>query len=332
LESSTARTSRMNMRFFLLFWITTTNAVEPKRTVMAWGGEKVAALAARQLRNETWAGIFDGVQGFCGARFNQSDGSLSLNHTEFGGCSDLIQATRDTNTEFHLVIGRKVPQATLDDPGPLIGAAIDLCRTHGFRGVSLDDESDGAPRDTYDRFVSWVEFVDRFADDLHGAGLMLSAAIQQPCRIRDAPHSGHRPEGPDFSCSLAEKVGGLLSSSHIDRWLEMDTYYFTTGRMLESFGWYVRYVAAGKLGVGLSVHKPHNMTSDGMTARFYAIDRSPVDWVNMYNLPVSDIFLAPLRRWKTRCAGCRVCFDYEIDCDSNAPGEITEEQQIASVA
>lgn len=108
-----------------------------------------------------------------------------------------------------------------------------------------------------------------------------------------------------------------MSQSYVDQWLEMDTYYSTTGRFLNTMDWYAENVATEKLGVAMM--NRNDISQDGLLARFHAIDKSNVDWINIFCLPADDMFLPLLRRWKTKCSGCGVqstlgCYDLTVPC------------------
>ena len=46
-----------------------------------------------------------------------------------------------------------------------------------------------------------------------------------------------------------------MSNSSLDRWLEMDTYYFSTSRFLDALDWYANNVAKRSLGVAVMNRK-----------------------------------------------------------------------------
>lgn len=296
-----------------------------RRTVMAWANGDAAAVA--QLRNASWSGVVDGVQAFCGLSF-RSDG-LDLNQTRWEECSALLETTRAQGIKFHVCIAGKVPDEAARDVNPVIDAAIVFAKMHGLDGFSLDDEYDCAPRSTLHRLERWMTFVDTFAQGLHDAGLELSAAVQAMFGIQDVPYRPHcKPDASPAECSqackdppssypLEPRVGQMLSRSVVDRWLEMDTYYFTTGRFLNALDWHVENIPTDKLGVGMM--NRNDLTEDGLLARFHAIDKSGVDWINIFMLPIHDTFLPFLQRWKSYCTGCGLqsvlgCYDLTVPC------------------
>mmetsp|Transcript_52781 Transcript_52781/g.78876 ORF Transcript_52781/g.78876 Transcript_52781/m.78876 type:complete len:186 (-) Transcript_52781:733-1290(-) len=121
------------------------------------------------------------------------------------------------------------------------------------------------------------------------------------------------------------RVAELLSSTELDRWLVMDTYYFTTGRFLGSLAWYLEYAGPlEKIGIGVmnrpGVTNDTPLTEDGMVARFHAMSSNNVEWINFFILPADDQWLPYLRRWKTYCAGCGNqiilgCYDMSVPCN-----------------
>lgn len=103
----------------------------------------------------------------------------------------------------------------------------------------------------------------------------------------------------------------------MDRWLEMDTYYFSTSRYLDALDWYVSAVSRDRLGI--AVMNREDISADGYVARFHALDKSGADWLNIFMLPASDAWLPYLHRWKTRCAGCPnagtlSCYELAVEC------------------
>ena len=304
------------------------NSRPQDRKVMAWATGS-NPLAAKQLRNSTWSGVFDGVQAFCGASFRSDGLGIEIDDTSWEKCKDLYQAVKDTGAEFHLVLGN-VPDAVVSNPQPAIDSAIKLAKELGLDGWSLDDEYDCAPRSTLDRFRNWIRFVDIFASGLHLHGLALSAAVQAMFGIQDVPY---RPDcGPNKTaadCSQAcdrlpsqyplnPEVTELMSSSKIDQWLVMDTYYFTTARFLDALDWYTENVRNDRLGMAMM--NRDDITEDGLLARFYALHSKPeMRWINIFLLPANDMFLYYLKRWKSNCQGCGVqsslgCFDLNVPC------------------
>jgi hypothetical protein len=307
------------------------NSRPQERKVMAWATGS-NPLAAKQLRNSTWSGVFDGVQAFCGASFRSDGLGIEIDDASWENCKDLYQAVKDAGAEFHLVLGN-VPDVVVSNPQPAIDSAIKLAKDLGLDGWSLDDEYDCAPRSTVDRFRDWIHFVDLLSDGLHSHGLVLSAAVQAMFGIQDIPY---RPNcGPNKTaadCSqacdrlpsqypLQPAVTELMSNSKIDQWLVMDTYYFTTARFLDALDWYTENVSNDQLGMAMM--NRDDITEDGLLARFYAIHKkSEMNWINIFLLPADDMFLYYLKRWKSYCNGCGVqsslgCFDLTVPCNGS---------------
>lgn len=300
----------------------------PKRTIMAWASGRDAAAVVAQLQNASWKGVFDGVQAFCGVSFHPDGSGLLVNETQWDECSALRETTRASpRIKFHLVLAGKVPDGA--NPQPVIDAAIEFATKYKLDGYSLDDEYDCAPRSTLDRFERWMAYVNALAQGLQDAGLELSAAVQAMFGIQDVPYNPYcRPNASAADCSqackdppssypLEPRAVELMSKSSLDRWLEMDTYYFTTGRFLNALDWYVDSIPSDKLGVAMM--NRDDLTDDGLLARFHAIDKSGADWINIFMLPADDIFLPFLQRWKSHCAGCGVqstlgCYDMTVPC------------------
>jgi len=308
------------------------SSVAAARTVMAWANGSPAAVA--QLQNKSWQGIFDGVQAGCGFAFAVKDGRAEVqlaNATQLAECSSLHEAVRGGNGKFHAWLGN-VPQEAIADPAPVLASALALAKEHDLQGFSIDDEYDCAPRSTLDHFTPWVGFIDTFADGLHAEGLELSAAVQAMFGIQDVPYAPLCSPPEQANCSqachlgpsaypLEPRVPELMRESKIDRWLEMDTYYFTTGRFFGTLDWYAGAVGTSKLGVSME-NRP-DISDDGYVARFHAIDASGADWINIFMLPANEKFLPYLRRWKSNCSSCPnqaslSCYDLSVDCEGQA--------------
>ena len=254
------------------------------RTVMAW----TSASGAAQLKNETWKGVFDGVQASCGVAFMPNGSGFTVNETVWKTCEELRQTTKDQNLTLHMWVG-SVPAAAIEDPKvakSLTAAGVALAKERGFDGYSTDDESDCAPRSTLDRFAGWMKFTNTFADGLHTEGFELSAAVQAMFGIQDVSYKPLCTPPQNPSCSQAcnkapwqytaePRVAELMSNSSIDRWLEMDTYYFGLDRFYGALDWYSTTVAINKLGVAMM--NRDDITQDGLLARWHAIEKSGAD-------------------------------------------------------
>lgn len=323
-----------------------TNSAPTARTVMAWATSTRAVEAASQLLNGSWAGIFDGVQASCGFAFTKDGSRLVVNKTVWDACAPLHAACRKTGAKFNVWIGAP---PNLDNPEAVAKSAVALAEQYDVDGYSIDDESDCAPRSTLVRFAAWMDFINAFAKGLNtsssssgapaaaGRQLTLSAAVQAMFGVQDVHYKPlcQPPDNPSCSqaCNMAPytyapepRVAEMMSNSSIDRWLEMDTYYFGTDRFLGALDWYASNVALGKLGV--AVMNRDDISPEGYLSRFHAIDRSGANWLNVFLLPAANAWRPFLRRWKTRCAGCGAntllgCYDLGLTCDPPAgPGKV----------
>lgn len=302
----------------LLALLASCDGAEPPRKIFAWAGPSPETIS--QLNNQTWSGIFDGVHAQCGVSITTSDGNkvaMVANETVFAKSLRLKAAVERGGGEFHCWTNG-VPQLLLEDRSqrePFFASAIAVAHKHGIQGYSIDDETDCAPRSVLRNFTLWSEFIDAFAEALHAAAppIQLSAAVQAMMGIQDVPYkpacSPPEAAGCSQACNKAPmdytpepRVGQLMTNNSIDRWLEMDTYYFGTARYLDALDWYAREVALDKLGV--AVMNREDITEDGYLARFHALDKSDANWLNLFMLPASDAWLPYLKRWKTRCANC----------------------------
>lgn len=311
-----------------------TRSPSSPRTIFAWASAGSAVEAAAQLMNATWEGVIDGVQGQCGAAFfvsaSGNEVGIRVNETTLAACQPVRDALRQTGGAFHAWIGG-VPQEALESPSvakAAVASAVAMAKTYGFDGYSIDDESDCAPRSTLQNFTAWINFMNLLGEGLHNEGLQLSAAVQAMFGIQDVPYAPRCAPASNAACSQAcdkapweydpnAKVVQLMSETKIDRWLEMDTYYFTTNRFLDALDWYAGALPSSKLGV--SVMNRGDITPDGYIARFHALERSGADWLNIFLLPVADAWLPWVKRWKTRCQGCPnqgmlSCYEPSVDC------------------
>jgi hypothetical protein len=306
-----------------------------KRQVWAWAsGGLNRDEGIVQLRNSSWSSIIDGIQAWCGCGFLET--GLAINQTGWDMCTPLIQAAKDSKTKVQIVIVGAVPQTAIDDPTPFINDAIALARRHPeIMGFSIDDERDCAPRSTVAELEGWVAFHDSFAEGLRSHGLQVTSAVQamfgiqneidnKPCLFPPYGNKQRLPSNYEF----VPRVPDLMSSSSIQKWLIMDTYYYSTGHFLTTLDWHTKHVAKEMIAVGISnlINYRDRWTVDELQARFYAIDRSGVDWINVFMLPVNDDFLPFLKRWKTFCRGCGLqstlgCYDFDVECtyDNYAP-------------
>ena len=107
---------------------------------------------------------------------------------------------------------------------------------------------------------------------------------------------------------------------------------FDTGRFLNALAWYTEALRAAEgsgviktpTSLGVSMMNRDDLTADGLLARFYAIEQSGADWLNLFMLPASDVWLPYLRRWKVGCEACGVlaCFELSAPCGRVGAGSI----------
>jgi hypothetical protein len=247
-----------------------------------------------------------------------------VNRTQWEECAALRDTARAQGIKFYACIDGKVPDHIMHVQ-PLIEDAVAFATKYGLDGFSLDDEYDCAPRSTLDRLQSWITFVNAFAQGLQDSGLELSAAVQAMFGVQDVPYNpdyNQACKDPPSSYALESRVPQLLANSPMNRWLVMDTYYFSTGRFFNALDWHVQHVPSEKLGIGIM--NRDDLTEDGLVARFHAMDKSGIDWINVFMLPVNDVFLPYLKRWKSHCAGCGVqsvlgCYELTVPCNKTDP-------------
>ena len=310
------------------------SSAPPARQVWAWADGDPAIVA--QWTNASWRGVFDGVQASCGVNFvaiSPDEVALVVNDTVFDGCRPLQAAVHASGGAFHVWTNGVPPECLTSAAAAqsAITSAAAVAAQYGLDGLSLDDEADCAPRSTLANFTLWSHFVDTLASALHADGRELSAAVQAMFGIQDVPYAPRCSPPQDPSCSQAcvlppwqyapnADVVALMAANSIDRWLEMDTYYFSTARFLNALDFYVTAVPASKLAV--SVENRADLTDDDRAARFHALDHGnagAVDRVNVFMLPADDAWLQWLRKWKTRCANCPnagilSCYEPSVPC------------------
>lgn len=121
-----------------------------------------------------------------------------------------------------------------------------------------------------------------------------------------------RPLAPLGGPNQSMGTGGLAAHSpygpHVTRCsratlIPMDTYYGSTGRVLDALDFYAARVAPSRLGLGLSTQEP-TPSYDGFVARFHAITNARVRELDMFVMPLNETWLPWLRKWKNGCRGC----------------------------
>mgnify|MGYP000040312638 CR=1 FL=1 len=272
-----------------------------------------------QLQNETWSNLIDGIQVWCGSLFANDSLQFNQDTNWQDNCQPLFQAARDAGVQFQLMISGDVPVSAYDNAQPWIDDAIAIQKHLGIDGFSLDDERDCAPLATLSELHLWLNFHNSFTTALSEHGIPVTSAIQAVFAIQDnadnhpCDHSpATYPFEPRVSSALAQAQAATLQ-----KWLIMDTYYFLTGQFMGALDWHVKHIPLQILAIGMSNRA--DLTKADLVARFHAIDKSGVDWINIFMMPIADNFLPFLSRWKTHCAGCGAqsilgCYDLTIEC------------------
>jgi hypothetical protein len=221
-------------------------------------------------------------------------------------------------------------------------------RDYGFEldGISLDDESHCAPAANATAFGEWVKLQSRLAMALKThihPNFHVTSAVQALFGIQNKGRDKESCAQLPSSYPVDRTVTDILSNTNNDnndndnnnrddtdetaqevvlqKWLVMDTYYFSTARFLSALDWYSAYIPHGQLAIGLQ-NRTH-FSEDELVTRFHALDKANVDWINIFMLPIDDKFLEYLKRWKTHCRGCGQqrllgCYDMSIiSCNSD---------------
>lgn len=299
----------------LLLLLPYSNSQPATRQLWAWanGNDKSAPDQIRQLNNATWNTMIDGIQAWCGCSF--SDRGLKLDQTAWKNCAPLFQAAKNSNTKFQLIISGSIPH---NSPVELfITDALALHHHLHIQGFSMDDERDCAPRASTSDFVAWTAWQSRFAQGLEPYGIPVTSAVQALFGINQAPDNSPCARNPS-DYTMDPEVVETLQTATLQRWLVMDTYYFSTGRFLGALDWHVTYVPRNLLGIGLMNRT--DLTETDLVARFHAMDVRGINWINIFMMPIADEFLPYLQRWKTFCSGCGKqtilgCYDMTLSCD-----------------
>ena len=309
------------------------------RQVWAWAGGKSYKIPqqVRQLSNNRWNELIDGIQIWCGLSFTES--GIQLNRTELEESGkpifDVIN-TKSNNIKVQLMISGTLPVASLKDNITKFGmdakSIYQLVQNEyhiTVDGFSIDDETNCAPTSNSGEFVEWTKQQSRLAEALkwyiHN-DIHLTSAVQALFGIQpDGKESTACADAPS-SYPLDPTVTNLLQnedgrSVELQKWLIMDTYYFTTARFLSMLDWHQTYVNHQQLGIEI-MNRDDFIEEDLLVARFHALHHSRVDWMNVFMLPIENRFYEYLLRWKTFCQGCGPqfatfgCFDMSIDCNT----------------
>ena len=301
-----------------------------QRGVGAWASASPAnaAKTVAQLRNASWRGLFDRVQlNGCGFGVNAATATLDVNSTEYNahGCQAVLQACKETGVAVEMWVGG-VPEKVLDNRKKFIDSAVAVFTSYrDLAGLHFDEETECAPRATLANFTRWNTFINQLSDSLQPHGVDVSVAVQALFGIEDEPWVHDRPclKAP-WKYSTDPRLAALLRDSRLTgRWLEMDTYYFSLSRYLDALDWYRRFVPQRTLGVAVANRDVNNLTSpDEYIARaqaWHAVT-PPLQWLQVFMMPIDDEWRKHLWRWKTNCRGCApmACFEMDQTCNHTA--------------
>jgi hypothetical protein len=222
----------------------------------------------RQLYNSTWSPLLDGIQAWCGCSF--SNDGLTLDAAAWAGCAPLVRAAKETNTKFQLVIVGTIPADRREDIDFFVMDALAMHHHLHVDGFSIDDERDCAPRATTDEFLQWTNWQSKFAQGLAEHHVPVTSAIQAVFAINDRPGNQPCANNPaDYD--LDPNVVDILQTASLQKWLIMDTYYFSTARFMGVLDWHVTYVPRERLGIGMMNRS--DLSESDLVARFHAIDK-----------------------------------------------------------
>lgn len=278
--------------------------------LMAWVGgdidnpenrQKFGGMKAVVQQLQTNPGLFTGLMGFCGWAFKPSGQFYVKNVTKWGQCAgtvndtkvplpggaDLFAEVRRQQLEFQPVISLEDPQAAMRNATPYVDAFVAIAKSEGWSGFNLDWEGP----DVTGNHTDWLNFcglMDAFADGLHAHGLRFSTDVQWVTQ----------PYGSKPSAELDALLGAGRA-----KWITMDTYYYSTGRVLDALDFYAERVSPDRLGVGMSSFEA-TPTYDGFVARFHALHRYGIREVDMFAMPTNNTWMPWLRKWKNSCKGC----------------------------
>lgn len=290
---------------------------------------------SRQLLNSSsWGGLIDVVQmNRCGWGISEpstSPPTMQVNLTTLysDNCQEALHILKEKDIDVHMWIGG----ASMDlvhNHDAFIASTIDLIQKFPYvKGIHFDDEEECAPRATLKNFTSWINFMNVFSEEMHTINVEVSVAVQAIFGIEDVPYVHNSPcaKAP-WAYKTDPTLVDLISTMKVDRFLEMDTYYFSLARYLDALDWYVKHVPRDKLGIAvanLDVNKSLRNKPDEYLARMYALHKSEANWFNFFDLPIDEEWLEHARRWKTQCNGCPEmgCFEMDIPCNGNMDGDL----------
>ena len=278
------------------------------RRLMAWVGGDVdndraqyGGMAAVVQQLQTNPGLFTGVMGFCGWAFDPHGRFYTKNVTKYGQCAgtvndtstpilggaDLFAELKRQQMEFQPVIGLDDPYAAMKNMTPYVESFAAAAKQHGWAGFNLDWEGANTTG-TEQAFVNFVQLNNAFADGLAAHGLRYSTDVQWVTEW-----TGGKPTA---------ELDALLGAGRA-KWITMDTYYYSTGRVLDALDFYATRVSHEHLGIGMSSFEgPPN--ADGFAARFHALRSYGIQEVDMFAMPTTETWMPWLRKWKNDCRGC----------------------------
>ena len=293
-----------------------------RRKVGAWlwaKSENFEQIKYQLVNASSWGGLLDVVQvGGCGWAID--GGVMMINKTLWDSveCRTVLEALIERNIDVHMWVGG-VPNEIFAQPEKFTNSVRELLKKYNFvKGIHFDDETECAPRANIHDFKSWLEFMNIFSDRMHELKVQVTVAVQAIFGIENVPYEHNHPclRAP-WKYKTDPELIQLLPQMRVDRFLEMDTYYFTLARYLNALDWYVESMPIEKLGVAVANHDVNPLSNaDEYLSRVYALDKTNVDWWNFYALPIDENWLEWAWRWKTRCMGCPnlSCFDLDVQC------------------
>ena len=308
------------------------------RRVAVWASASPQYVAGTlaQLRNASWRGLFDRVMlGGCGWYVDKVNGTLEVNMTEYEapGCQRVLQALADLDLDPDMWVGG-LPDVALEKPKTFVDSAVALVASgrgtfRNLAGIHFDEETECAPRATLANFTKWIEVMDDLSEAVHERRTEITVAVQAMFGIEDAPYVKNAPclEAP-WKYETNPELLALLRNSKVDRWIEMDTYYFSLSRYYDALDWYRDAYPPSTLGVAVANADVNPLSSpDEYLARARAWHgakqddfgraQPPLDWLSVFMVPVDDAWREHLWRWKTGCDGCAplACFEMDVPCD-----------------
>ena len=293
-----------------------------KRTIGAWlpvTTVNYENITEQLVNSSSWGGLLDVVQ-LSGCGWKIVNDLMVINNTEWESqhCQKIIETLNNKNIDIHIWVGG-VSNQVVNSPELFIESVLTLVKNNNFvKGIHFDDETECAPRATLKNFTSWINFMNKFSDAMQKEDIKVSAAVQALFGIEDVPYVRNYPciKEP-WKYQTDKMLVSLIQNMKVDRFLEMDTYYFTLARYLNAIDWYNTNVPLDKLGVAVANSAVNPLPGkDEYLARVYALEKSNVNWWNFFDLPIDDNWLEWAWRWKTRCSGCPTmsCFELGVKC------------------